>query len=88
VIDALSGGNTNPGGQPRGRFTSVTRQDNGRVYLQFVGESARRYIIEASTNLVDWEMIGVATGGLDRTLGFEDSQTMRFAWRFYRVISP
>jgi hypothetical protein len=88
IIDALSGGQTNPGGRPHGRFTSVTRQSNGRVRLQFSGEPERRYIVEASTNLTDWEMIGAATGAADGSLAFEDAQAPRFTQRFYRMVSP
>ena len=88
IIDALSGGNTNPGGHSQGRFTSLTRQPGGRAQLQFAGESGRRYIIEASTNLIDWEMIGVAAGEADGSFAFEDARSARFPSRFYRVLAP
>jgi uncharacterized delta-60 repeat protein len=88
AIDALSGGNTNPGGQPQGRFTSLTRQPGGRTQLQFSGEAGRRYIIEASANLIDWEMIGVAAGEADGSFAFEDAQSARFISRFYRILAP
>ena len=88
VIDALSGGNTNPGGHPHGRFISVSRQSNGRVAMQFSGQRARAYIIEASTNLTDWKMVGVAMTGSDGSAAFEDQQARRFDRRFYRVVLP
>jgi hypothetical protein len=88
AIEALSGGNTNPGGHSLGRFTSLTRQLSGRAQLQFSGEPGRRYIIEASTNLTEWEMIGVAAGDVDGSFAFEDAQSGRFPSRFYRVVSP
>jgi hypothetical protein len=88
VIDALSGGNTNPSGHPHGRFMSLTRQPSGRVQMLFSGEPGWRYIIEASTNLTDWEMIGVAAGGADGSCAFEDALSARFASRFYRIVSP
>jgi uncharacterized delta-60 repeat protein len=88
VIDALSGGATNPGGQPRGRFTSVGHQANGRVQMQFSGEPGPVYILEASTNLVNWEMIGVAVDHGDGTFTFEDPDAARFPNRFYRLVSP
>jgi len=87
VIDIVDAGNTNPSGRPHGKRISLARQPDGRVQMQ-VATGTVPCIIEASTNLVDWEMIGVATGGPEGTLGFEDSQAMRFARRFYRVISP
>jgi hypothetical protein len=88
AIDALSGGNTNPGGHAQGRFTSLTRQPGGRAQLHFSGEAGRRYIIEASTNLTDWEMIGVAAGEADGSFGFEDARSAMFPSRFYRVLAP
>jgi hypothetical protein len=88
AIDALSGGNTNPGGHAQGRFTSLTRQPSGPIRLQFSGEPGRRYIIEASANLSDWEMIGVAAGEADGSFAFEDARSASFPSRFYRVLAP
>ena len=84
----LSGGNTNPGGRPHGRFTAVKHQPNGRVQLQFSAEPGRVYIVEASTNLVDWEKIGVAMDQGDGTFTFEDANAAQFPNRFYRLVSP
>ena len=86
VMDVLSGGNTNPGGQPHGRFTTVNHQPNGRVQMQFVAEPGPTYVVEASTNLVDWEMIGVAVDRGDGTFEFEDPNAARFPSRFYRLL--
>jgi hypothetical protein len=88
VIDVLSGGATNPGGRPHGRFTSVTRDSNGRVQMQLSAEPGRLHILEASTNLVDWDMIGVATEQADGSFAVEDANAGRFPNRFYRVVSP
>ncbi len=85
VIAALSGGNTNPSGRPHGRFESIVRQPDGRVQLQLSREPGRLYILEASTNLVDWEMIGVADDHGDGTFGLEDPNGGKFPSRFYRV---
>src|ERR1043165_10127981 len=72
AIDTLSGGNTNPGDHPQARFTSLARQLSGSARAHFSGEPARRYIIEASTNLTDWEMIGVGAGEGGGSLGVWD----------------
>ena len=85
IIDALSGGNTNPSGRPRGPFTSLARQPNGAMRMQFTSKTRGLYVIEASTNLVDWEMIGVAALRADGGFEFEDAQAARFSSRFYRV---
>jgi len=85
IIDVLSGGNTNPGGRPHGRFTAVARQSNGHVRMQFSAEPAGTYIIESSSDLLNWEMIGVAVPRADGGFEFEDGQTAMDSTRFYRV---
>ena len=59
----------------------------GQPILQFSGDEARTYVIQASTNLANWDTIGVAepTGGGD--FDFSDSQSDQFPARFYRVIT-
>ncbi|MCU0771230.1 MAG: immunoglobulin domain-containing protein [Verrucomicrobia bacterium] len=88
ILDALNGGHTNPGGRPHGRFTSVAHQSNGHMQLQFAAERGPIYILEASTNLVDWEPIGLAREQDDGTFTFEDVNAARFPTRYYRVVSP
>jgi glucuronoarabinoxylan endo-1,4-beta-xylanase len=88
VIDALSGGNTNPAGRPHGRLNSVTRQSNGRMWLEFTGEAGHLYVLQASTNMISWEVIGVAVDHGDGTFRFEDPGAAVHPNRFYRVVSP
>ena len=88
VIDVLSGGLTNPGGRPHGRFTSVTRRANGQVQMDLSAEPGRIHILETSSNLVDWEMIGVAAKEADGSFAVEDPNAARFPNRFYRLVSP
>jgi hypothetical protein len=88
VIYILSDGITNASGRPHGRFTSVTRQANGQVRMQFSGEPAQPHIIEASVNLPDWERIGAVTTGSDGSAAFADTQAAQFEQRFYRAVLP
>jgi uncharacterized delta-60 repeat protein/uncharacterized repeat protein (TIGR02543 family) len=69
-------------------FYSVSLQPDGRVRMQFVADLGPLYTVEASTNLVDWEAIGVATDHGDGTFTFEDANAPGFPNRFYRVVSP
>ncbi len=45
-------------------------------------------MVEASTNLVDWEEIGVATDQGNGTFAFEDADAARFEHRYYRFKTP
>jgi hypothetical protein len=69
-------------------ISAMTRQSNGNVLLQFAGVSGVTYVVEASTNLLDWEAIGTCTDKGDGFFGFEDADATKFPSRFYRVVAP
>ena len=88
VVEAVSGGGAHPGGRSHGRFTAAKHQSNGHVQLHFAAERGAICILEASTNLVQWERIGIAVDLGDGTFEFEDPNAARFPNRFYRIVSP
>ena len=88
IIDILTGGTTNPGGRPHGRFTDAARNIQGNVQLRFEAAPGALHLIEASTNLVDWELIGAGLPQTNGVFQFEDSRASTFSQRFYRVRSP
>lgn len=45
-------------------------------------------VIEASTNLVDWEQIGVAVQCGPDEFEFEDANAARMPTRFHRIVVP
>ena len=51
-------------------------------------QAARLGLIEAFTNLADWEVVGVETAQSDGSIELQDAQVGRNARRFYRVVSP
>jgi len=63
----------------------VDENNLNRAGAKFPAEAGGTYILEASTNLVNWEMIGVAAPVADGQFEFEDSQAAKFPSRFYRV---
>jgi uncharacterized delta-60 repeat protein len=71
--------------QPPCRFTSVGYETNGRVKVQFFAPAGLIYAVGASTNLVTWEVIGLAKEQADGTFVFEDTDAARFPYRFYRI---
>jgi len=55
----------------------------GRVQFDFTGANGRSYVIQASTNLTDWQNVRTNVG-LNGPITFTDSFT-NLARRFYRV---
>ena len=63
-------------------------QKDGRMHLQFVGTPGQQYFIEASTNLVDWTVLGTASdldGGL---FEFVDNAWTNLDACYYRITTP
>jgi hypothetical protein len=87
IIEVLSGGNSNPAGRPHGRLTATRHQAKGPVQLQFAAAREAVCIVEASTNLVNWEKIGVAREHSDGMFVFDDPNAATFPNRFYRIAS-
>jgi hypothetical protein len=84
IIDALTAG-----GAPKDvKINNAARKANGKLHLNFSAPHGSAYIIEASTNLVDWQKIGVGKVRDDGTFEFDDTDAMRLSKRFYRILSP
>jgi len=73
---------------PRSNINSVERTEAGNLRLRFTGEPGGVYAVEASTNLVDWEIVGEAAVQSDGTFQFEDQNATKHETRFYRVVAP
>ena len=61
----------------------ITQLPGGRVQFDFTGASGRSYVIQASTNLTDWQSLRTNVG-LSGPISFIDSFA-NFTRRFYRV---
>jgi hypothetical protein len=84
IIDALNAGP----GKAHGRITHVSREADGKTRLKGEALPGALYIIEASSNLVDWEKIGVVSADGVGVCEFEDPNVARVPARFYRIVSP
>jgi hypothetical protein len=86
VIDSLncSASGSGPGALAP-KVHSVKRQPNGKVQLSFSAPALQAPIVEASTNLVDWEAIGVALDQGNGLFQFDDTNAAKFSSRFYRI---
>lgn len=98
IIDALRIGRSDDHGE---RDCLVVHHGGAKGRFSFTGAAGRLHAIEASTNLVDWETIGVATEQNDGTFSqlpttndvspattfdFADPNASAFPKRFYRVV--
>jgi hypothetical protein len=68
-------------------FNHVTRLSDGRLHLSLNAPKSRNYFVQATTNMLDWETIGVAEARGDGTFLFDDPSAGQHAQRFYRIVS-
>ena len=60
----------------------------GSTHLQFSGDPALTYTVEASANLTEWTSIGTANPATETgTVVFQDTSAPGSAARFYRVLT-
>ena len=64
-----------------------SRSGDGTVQLSLTGQTNLLYVIEASTNLVQWTKIGVRTN-LTGSVEFADRAATNYPQRFYRAVAP
>jgi hypothetical protein len=64
---------------------SVKRQPDGKVQLSISALALQAPVVEASTDLVNWQVIGVATDRANGLFEFEDASAAKFSSRFYRI---
>jgi hypothetical protein len=73
---------------PPGHGRITLDRHGGRSHLRYSGRAPSFYVIQASTNLVDWQVVGTTmaddVGGLD----FEDKDSGKLPFRFYRIVQP
>jgi hypothetical protein len=61
---------------------------NDAPHLEFTGDPSLTYIIQASTDLVNWESVGSAIPGeMPGEFDFNDFDASDFTARFYRVVT-
>jgi len=60
----------------------------GMAQLHFLGTAGQSYVIQASTNLLDWVTLSTcAADGLGNVTA-TDPDAHRYPARFYRVVEP
>jgi hypothetical protein len=66
------------------RLTAGTRTGDGQFQFVGLGPPGEAYLLQASTNLVHWEIIGTITNASGTTQIQDDATT--FSQRFYRLV--
>jgi hypothetical protein len=80
VCESAPGGGASPVSVQIG---TITQLPGGKVQFEFTGNNGRSYVIQASTNLTQWENVRTNVG-LSGPITFIDSFA-NFPRRFYRV---
>ena len=66
-------------------FTSAGFFNNQQFVIPVSGLTGKTYVLQATTNLVDWSSISTNVADAD-TFNMTNSATAGFAYRFYRVV--
>jgi len=69
------------------KIQAIKHHPNGKVQMKIKGEAGKSYILEASTNLLDWEAICVVRPDEEGNCGYEDLMAGKHQSRFYRVVA-
>jgi hypothetical protein len=70
------------------KIAKVAREADGKLRVHFSAPQGLVYILEASTNLLDWEKIGVATEDGTGEFDCDDATASQMPARFYRLVVP
>jgi gamma-glutamyltranspeptidase len=69
-------------------FTEALKLSDGTIRVGYTNPSMANFKLFASTNLINWSWIGVATQSLSGTFEFVDPSTPNLRQRFYQLRSP
>lgn len=61
---------------------------DGTVQGTVTGNAGQSYLIQSSTNLVDWLPLEILTSTTNATVHFTDRSATNYSRRFYRTVSP
>jgi len=72
-------------GQPPFKFAPLTLPSNGELNLSFTAEPGKNYVLQATTNLLDWVSLSTNTAA-GFLLRFDERGPAQFPFRFYRAV--
>ena len=65
----------------------IARQIDGTMSIEVRCETGRHYVIQTSSNLVDWTVWADFVSD-QPTILFQESRATNIAQRFYRIVAP
>jgi hypothetical protein len=69
-------------------FIAGATMNGGQASMQFVGVPNTLYDIEASTDLINWTVVGTVESDANGLFQFQDANSASFPVRFYRTMLP
>ena len=87
IYSAGSGGKCAVSGAALG-VASLVCEPGASTTLRIGGMAGNTYLIQASTNLLDWQVVGSSVADTNGVCEFEDLDSASFRGRYYRVIAP
>ena len=64
----------------------INLESDGSAKVGFIGNLAKSFLVEGSTNLVDWVPVGTCTANKEGDVEFKDPGAASHQFRFYRVV--
>lgn len=83
IINAIEGN-----GNANAKIKVKANKLNGKLHWNFSAAPGQIFIIEASSDFVNWEKIGVANDQGNGTFEFDANQSGQIPARFYRIVVP
>jgi hypothetical protein len=76
------------GGSGRTKLNMSVDLPANKLHLNFHASSGQTYLIEASSDMVNWQKVGVAQDQGAGAFDFSENQPAGVMTRFYRVVTP
>jgi hypothetical protein len=83
IIDTIAAG-----GSGRTKLNMSVDLPANKLHLNFHASSGQTYLIEASSDMVNWQKVGVAQDQGAGAFDFSENQPAGVVTRFYRVVTP
>ncbi|MGA9452067.1 MAG: hypothetical protein WBW41_12080 [Verrucomicrobiia bacterium] len=75
-----------PGGPPNGKLSVNYPKPGGQLQFTLAGATGQTYIVQASTNMINWVPIFTNIAPIGGQLQFIDSQATNYPSRYYRTV--